>query len=212
MKIYIKNIEDYYMAIDKEDDIAKLAESLGSVIAPTSAMDDPQSMLKAIQNAALIRAGIGMLGQRRMGESGYDVAGRVIGDVAKSSAEQLQTYAKLAATKQKTAATKAKDLTTEFAKAQTAYNKYFYVPDEYTGALTQLRQDFQDLEITPPSQEFFKNNLFTQDYILGQEGQMDNYLEFHKAQVLKAKGRGEKEPPEWEETFNTYNIIRNMGM
>ncbi len=86
------------MAIDKEDDIAKLAESLGSVIAPTSAMDDPQSMLKAIQNAALIRAGIGMLGQRRMGESGYDVASRVIGDVAKSSAEQLQTYAKLAST------------------------------------------------------------------------------------------------------------------
>jgi len=200
------------MAIDKEDDIAKLAESLGSVIAPTSAMDDPQSMLKAIQNAALIRAGIGMLGQRRMGESGYDVASRVIGDVAKSSAEQLQTYAKLASEKQKTAATKAKDLTTEFAKAQTAYNKYFYVPDEYTGGLTQLRQDFQDLEITPPSQEFFKNNLFTQDYILGQEGQMDNYLEFHKAQVLKSKNRGEKEPPEWEETFNTYNIIRNMGM
>jgi multidrug efflux pump subunit AcrA (membrane-fusion protein) len=200
------------MAIDKEDDIAKLAESLGSVIAPTSAMDDPQSMLKAIQNAALIRAGIGMLGQRRMGESGYDVAGRVIGDVAKSSAEQLQTYAKLASTKAKKKTDIKKEARASLKDALTVYDKTFYQKDQYTGALTQLRQDFQDLDITPPSQEFFKNNLFTQDYILGQEGQMENYLEFHKAQALKAKSRGEKEPPEWEETFNTYNIIRNMGM
>jgi multidrug efflux pump subunit AcrA (membrane-fusion protein) len=200
------------MAIDKEDDIAKLAESLGSVIAPTSAMDDPQSMLKAIQNAALIRAGIGIMGQRKMGESGYDVASRVLKDVSKDAATQIAAVQKLATTTAKKKTDVTKEARASLKDALSVYDKTFYQKDQYTGALTQLRQDFQELDITPPSQEFFKNNLFTQDYILGQEGQMENYLEFHKAQALKAKGRGEKEPPEWEETFNTYNIIRNMGM
>ena len=54
------------MAIDKEKD---LASKLGQIIAPTTA-GNTEDMLKAIQNAALIRAGIGIMGQRRMGESG----------------------------------------------------------------------------------------------------------------------------------------------
>ena len=62
--------------------------------------------------------------------------------------------------------------------------------------------------ISPPTQEFFKNNLFTQDYLLGNTGQGDNYIEFHKGQVKRAKAAGE-EAPTWDETFNTYSILRN---
>lgn len=196
----------------KEDELQKLVDAVGGIIAPTSNIDDTQEMLNAIKNAALIRAGIGIMGQRKMGESGYDVASRTISDVAKSSADQLKTYATLATTKAKKKTDVAKEARASLTSALSAYDKTFYQKDQYTGALTQLRQDFQELDITPPTQEFFKNNLFTQDYILGQEGQMENYLEFHKAQALKAKSRGEKEAPEWEETYNTYNIIRNMGM
>ena len=196
----------------KEDELQKLVDAVGGIIAPTSNIDDTQEMLNAIKNAALIRAGIGIMGQRKMGESGYDVASRTISDVAKSSADQLKTYTTLASAKTKKKTDVTKEARASLKDALSVYDKTFYQKDQYTGALTQLRQDFQELDITPPTQEFFKNNLFTQDYILGQEGQMENYLEFHKAQVLKAKSRGEKETPEWEETYNTYNIIRNMGM
>lgn len=196
------------MAIDKEE--KDLASGIGELLAPTTA-GDTESMLKAIQNAALIRAGIGIMGQRQMGESGYDVASRVLKDVSTDAATQIAAVQKLASTKAKKKTDVTKEARASLKDALSTYDKTFYQKDKYTGALTQLRQDFQDLDITPPSQEFFKNNLFTKDYILGQEGQMENYLEFHKAQALKAKGRGE-ETPEWEETFNTYNIIRNMGM
>lgn len=149
------------MAIDKEDDIAKLAESLGGVIAPASMIDDPKSMLKAIQNAALIRTGIGIMGQRRMGESGYDVAGRVIGDVAKSSAEQLQTYAKLAAAK--TGDKKSKGLRQAAKDYSQIRKNLYYEPDPETGTLTQRRMDLFQSEnfgsVPLPSEELFKDVL-----------------------------------------------------
>jgi hypothetical protein len=186
----------------KDDDPLKsIAEGLGGIVAPASLANDPAKMLEAIRNASLIRLGIGLQTDMRAGESAYTR----MGEVAKDAAEQVKTLAAA----QKGIGTKRKDLTTEFGKTQTAYNKLFYVPDEMTGALKQLRQDFMELGITPPSQEFFKNNLFTEDYFLGNTGQGDNYLEFHKQQVIKSKEKGEN-PPTWEESFNTYNIIRNL--
>ena len=79
------------MAIDKEKD---LASKLGQIIAPTTA-GNTEDMLKAIQNAALIRAGIGIMGQRRMGESGYDVTSRVLKDVSKDATTQIAAVQKL---------------------------------------------------------------------------------------------------------------------
>ena len=83
------------MAIDKEE--KDLASGIGELLAPTTA-GDAASMLKAIQNAALIRAGIGIMGQRQMGESGYDVASRVLKDVSTDAATQIAAVQKLATT------------------------------------------------------------------------------------------------------------------
>ncbi len=190
---------------DDKDELKDIVDAVGQTIAPTSA-GDTQSMLKAIQNAALIRAGIGIMGQRRMGESGFDVASRVLGDVAKTSADQLKSYATVAAATQK----KSDKALTDFGKAQNIYNKTFFQPDAQTGALTQLRQEFMELEIKPPTQEWFKNNLLNEKFLLGNTGQGENYIEFHLGQAQKARDRGEK-PPEYEETFATYNIIMNLG-
>ena len=192
------------MATKEEDRLEELAKGLGNIVAPSSA-EDTKSMLKAIQNAALIRAGIGIMGQRKMGESGFDVASRVLGDVAKSSADQLKSYATTASLTQK----KSDKALTDFGKAQNIYNKTFFQPDAQTGALTQLRQEFMELEIKPPTQEWFKNNLLNEKFLLGNTGQGENYIEFHLKQAEKARKRGEK-PPEYEETFGTYNIIMNL--
>ena len=67
-----------------------------------------------------------------------------------------------------------------------------------------------ELEIKPPTQEWFKNNLLNEKFLLGNTGQGENYIEFHLGQAKKARDRGEK-PPEYEETFATYNIIMNLG-
>ena len=188
----------------EEDKLKEFAEGLGGILAPSSQVNDPAKMLAAIQNAALLRAGIGLLGRTRMGENEYDKASRVLKDVSTDAATQVKALA----TAGTTAAAKQAKVSSEFGKAQTAYSKLFYVPDEFTGALKQLRQDFMEEGISPPTQEFFKNNLFTQDYFLGNTGQGDNYIEFHKGQVKRAKGAGE-EAPTWDETFNTYSILRN---
>ena len=190
----------------KEDELQKLVDAVGGTIAPTSNIDDTQQMLNSIKNAALIRAGIGIMGQRKIGESGYDVASRTISEVAKSSADQLKTYATVAAASNK----KDDKKLTEFSKAQTIYNKTFYQPDAQTGALTQLRQPFMEQGITPPTQEWFKNNLLTDEFLLGGQGQGENYIDFHLGQAKRARDRGET-PPDYEETFNTYNILRNTG-
>jgi hypothetical protein len=187
----------------KDDDPLKsIAEGLGGIVAPASLANDPAKMLEAIRNASLIRLGIGLQTDMRAGESAYTR----MGEVAKDAAEQVKTLAAA----QKGIGTKRKDLSTEAGKAQTSYRKLFYQPDELTGALTQLRQDFMTAKITPPTQEFFKNNLFTQEYFLGNTGQMEAYFEFHKGQTKTARERGQ-EGPTWEESFNTYNIIRNLG-
>ena len=184
------------MAIDKEDDIAKLAESLGGVIAPASMIDDPKSMLKAIQNAALIRAGVGMLGQRRVGESGYDVASRVIGDVAKSSAEQIKSYAAIAAATGKKTVAAEKEKRSLAKDALSAYSKLYYTQDPVTGAIKMKRTDFQTAGIDAPNQELFKNELYP--LFLDSENALEK---LHKTHI---KLVGLNEGWRWEDTINTY--------
>jgi hypothetical protein len=184
------------MAIDKEDDIAKLAESLGGVIAPASMIDDPKSMLKAIQNAALIRAGVGMLGQRRVGESGYDVASRVIGDVAKSSAEQIKSYAAIAAATGKKTIAAEKEKRSVAKDALSAYSKLYYTQDPVTGAIKMKRTDFQTAGIDAPNQELFKNELYP--LFLDSENALEK---LHKTHI---KLVGLNEGWRWEDTINTY--------
>lgn len=184
------------MAIDKEDDIAKLAESLGGVIAPASMIDDPKSMLKAIQNAALIRAGVGMLGQRRVGESGYDVASRVIGDVAKSSAEQIKSYAAIAAATGKKTVAAEKEKRSVAKDALSAYSKLYYTQDPVTGAIKMKRTDFQTAGIDAPNQELFKNELYP--LFLDSENALEK---LHKTHI---KLVGLNEGWRWEDTINTY--------
>ena len=67
----------------------------GKIIIAPSTAGNTQDMLKAIQNAALIRAGIGIMGQRKMGESGYDVASRVLKDVSADATTQIAAVQKL---------------------------------------------------------------------------------------------------------------------
>jgi len=166
------------MAIDKEE--KDLASGLGELIAPSTA-GDTASMLKAIQNAALIRAGIGIMGQRQMGESGYDVASRVLKDVSTDAATQITNLQKLATTKAKTKSDAQSKALTDYSKVQSIYDKTFYVKDSLTGDKTGLRLDFQGVaNLEPPSQEWFKNNIATQDMLLGDTGEADAYIKFHK--------------------------------
>lgn len=190
------------MAVKDDDPLKNIIEGLGGIVAPATLATDPEKMLAAIRNASLIRLGIGLQTKERAGESAYTK----LGEVAESASDMLEDYTKIVAAQ----GTTSKELSTEFGKAQTSYNKLFFVPDEYTGALKQLRQDFMTLGIQPPSQEFFKNNLFTKEYFLGDTGHGDNYIDFHKDQVKTAQDKGQT-PPTWEESFNTYNIIRNTG-
>ena len=165
------------MAIDKEKD---LVSGRGELIAPSTA-GDTASMLKAIQNAALIRAGIGIMGQRQMGESGYDVASRVLKDVSTDAATQITNLQKLATTKAKTKSDAQSKALTDYNKVQSIYDKTFYVKDSLTGDKTGLRLDFQGVaNLEPPSQEWFKNNIATQDMLLGDTGETDAYIKFHK--------------------------------
>jgi hypothetical protein len=166
------------MAIDKEE--KDLASSIGELIAPTTA-GDTASMLKAIQNAALIRAGIGLMGQRQMGESGYDVASRVLKDVSTDAATQITNIQKLAATQAKTKRDTKSAKLTEFGKVQSIHDKLFYVKDSLTGDKTGLRLDFQGVKnLEPPSQEWFKNNMLTDEMLLGDTGEAEAYIKFHK--------------------------------
>ena len=151
------------MAIDKEE--KDLASSIGELLAPTTA-GDTASMLKAIQNAALIRAGIGIMGQRQMGESGYDVASRVLKDVATDAATQITNVQKLATAQAKTKRDTRSAKLTEFGKVQSIHDKLFYVKDSLTGDKTGLRLDFQGVpNLEPPSQEWFKNNMLTDEML-----------------------------------------------
>ena len=76
-----------------EDKLKEFAEGLGGILAPSSQVNDPAKMLAAIQNAALLRAGIGLLGRTRMGENEYDKAGRVLKDVSTDAAAQVKALA-----------------------------------------------------------------------------------------------------------------------
>jgi hypothetical protein len=190
------------VAIDKEE--KDLTSSLGELIAPTTA-GDTASMLKAIQNAALIRAGIGIMGQRQMGESGYDVASRVLKDVSTDAATQIAAVQKL---KKDSAATKlaaAKEQRSVAKDALSAYDKLYFTKDEITGAVTQKRGDLQEAQIPPPSQELFKNEMF--DLFLADAGLFDKLNAAHIRGVKDARAIGEKH--EWEDTIAQFNAFLN---
>ena len=55
------------------------------------------------------------------------------------------------------------------------------------------------------------NHLFNERYVLGDTGQFDNFMRFHNKQTSIARDNGvpEEEYPTYEESFNTYEIIRN---
>jgi len=135
------------MAIDKEE--KDLASGIGELLAPTTA-GDTESMLKAIQNAALIRAGIGIMGQRQMGESGFDVASRVLKDVSTDAATQIAAVQKL---KKDTAATKLavkKETRAEAKDALSAYDKLYFKYDPVLGMTKQKDGALLTANIPPP--------------------------------------------------------------
>jgi len=190
-----------------EDKLKEFAEGLGGILAPSSQVNDPKKMLAAIQNAALLRAGIGLLGRTRMGENEYDKAGRVLKDVSTDAAAQVKALA----TTGTTATAAKKEIRANVKDAATLYDKYYFTKDEYTGSITQLQQDMQTAGAKAPTQEFFKNNLFNERYVLGDTGQFDNFMRFHNKQTSTARDNGvpEEEYPTYDESFNTYEIIRN---
>lgn len=185
------------MAIDKEKN---LASGLGELIAPSTA-GNTQDMLKAIQNAALIRAGIGIMGQRKMGESGYDVASRVLKDVSADATTQIAAVQKL---QKDAAATKLAGVKEQRAvgkDALSAYDKLYFTKDEVTGVVTQKRNDLQRAKIPPPTQELFKNEMY--DLFLADAGLFDKLNAAHIRGVETA--RQNNQTHEWEDTIAQFN-------
>lgn len=195
----------------EEDKLKQFAEGLGGILAPSSQVNDPAKMLAAIQNAALLRAGIGLLGRTRMGENEYDKASRVLQDVSTDAAAQVKALATTGTTAATAKRAADKETRSIVKDAATLYDKYYFTKDEYTGSITQLQQDMQTAGAKAPTQEFFKNNLFNERYVLGDTGQFDNFMRFHNKQTSIARDNGvpEEEYPTYEESFNTYEIIRN---
>lgn len=195
-----------------EKELQKLTESLGGVVAPTSLADDPKQMLKAIQNAALIRAGVGMLGQRRPGESGYDVASRVLTDVSKTAQGQLSTYAKLAAAQKTKGTSVAKEQRSIAKDALTAYDKLYYEKDEL-GNLARVKKSFQfgasgeQIPVDLPSKELFKNKLFP--LYLDNQNLFEYVEQKHLAASREFKNRGtvngiKVAKWDWDDTMNSF--------
>jgi len=195
-----------------EKELQKLTESLGGVVAPTSLANDPKQMLKAIQNAALIRAGVGMLGQRRPGESGYDVASRVLTDVSKTAQGQLSTYAKLAAAQKTKGTSVAKEQRSIAKDALTAYDKLYYEKDEL-GNLARVKKSFQfgvggeQDPVDLPNKELFKNKLFP--LYLDNQNLFEYVEQKHLAAVREFKNRGtvngiKVAKWDWDDTMNSF--------
>jgi hypothetical protein len=195
-----------------EKELQKLTESLGGVVAPTSLGDDPKQMLKAIQNAALIRAGVGMLGQRRPGESGYDVASRVLTDVSKTAQGQLSTYAKLASAQKTKGNSVAKEQRSIAKDALTAYDKLYYEKDEL-GNLARVKKSFQfgssgDQDpVDLPNKELFKNKLFP--LYLDNQNLFEYVEQKHLAASREFKNRGtvngiKVAKWDWDDTMNSF--------
>jgi hypothetical protein len=187
------------MAKDKEE--KDLASSLGELIAPTTA-GDTASMLKAIQNAALIRAGIGIMGQRQMGESGYDVASRVLKDVSKDAATQIAAVQKLQKDAAATKLAAKKETRAEAKDALSAYDKLYFKYDPVLGMTKQKDGALLTAQIPPPSQELFKNEMY--DVFLSDTGLFDMLQRTHIKAVKKARELGLEEH-EWEDTVAQFN-------
>lgn len=186
------------MAIDKEE--KDLASSIGELLAPTTA-GDTASMLKAIQNAALIRAGIGIMGQRQMGESGYDVASRVLKDVSTDAATQIAAVQKLQKDAAATKLAAKKETRAEAKDALSAYDKLYFKYDPVLGMTKQKDGALLTANIPPPSQELFKNEMY--DIFLSDTGLFDMLQRTHIKAVKEAKELGEKH--EWEDTVAQFN-------
>ena len=183
-----------------EDKLKEFAEGLGGILAPSSQVNDPKKMLAAIQNAALLRAGIGLLGRTRMGENEYDKAGRVLDDVSTDAAAQVKALATTGttATKAKTAA--AKELRSIGKDALSAYDKLYFLKDPITGTVTQKDKDLATAKITPPSPELFKNKLY--GLYLNDDGMFDKLKFAHIKAVGDRKAVGLKW--EWEDSVAQY--------
>ena len=183
-----------------EDKLKEFAEGLGGILAPSSQVNDPAKMLAAIQNAALLRAGIGLLGRTRMGENEYDKAGRVLKDVSTDAAAQVKVLATTGttATKAKTAA--AKELRSIGKDALSAYDKLYFLKDPTTGTVTQKDKDLATAGITPPSPELFKNKLY--GLYLADDGMFDRLKFAHIQAVKDRKAVGLNW--EWEDSVAQY--------
>lgn len=190
---------------DDKDKLENIGDALGSIVAPTTA-GDTQSMLKAIQNAALIRAGIGILGQRRMGESGFDATARVLKDVSQDVTKQVSTITKLQkdAMATKLAATKEKRSLGK--DALTIYEKLYFRADPVTGTMKQKDTDLMAANIPPPSQELFKNELL--DLYLADQGAFDALKKVHIRAVKQARDQGQTH--DWEDTVAQYKNFINQ--
>ncbi len=186
------------MAIDKEE--KDLASGLGELIAPSTA-GSTQDMLKAIQNAALIRAGIGIMGQRQMGESGYDVASRVLKDVSADATTQIAAVQKLQKDSAATKLAAKKETRAEAKDALSAYDKLYFKYDSVLGMTKQKDGALLTAQIPPPSQELFKNEMY--DVFLSDTGLFDALQRSHIKAVKQAKELGEKH--EWEDTVAQFN-------
>lgn len=186
------------MAKDKEE--KDLASSLGELIAPTTA-GDTASMLKAIQNAALIRAGIGIMGQRQMGESGYDVASRVLKDVSKDAATQITAVQKLQKDAAATKLAAKKETRAEAKDALSAYDKLYFKYDPVLGMTKQKDGALLSAQIPPPSQELFKNEMY--DVFLSDTGLFDMLQRTHIEAVKEARKLDQEHT--WEDTVAQFN-------
>jgi|TARA_X000000368_G_scaffold392541_1_gene357396 hypothetical protein len=186
------------MAIDKEE--KDLASGLGELIAPSTA-GNTQDMLKAIQNAALIRAGIGIMGQRKMGESGYDVASRVLKDVSADATTQIAAVQKLQKDSAATKLAAKKETRAEAKDALSAYDKLYFKYDSVLGMTKQKDGALLTAQIPPPSQELFKNEMY--DVFLSDTGLFDALQRSHIKAVDEARKLDQEHT--WEDTIAQFN-------
>ena len=173
-----------------EDKLKEFTEGLGGILAPSSQINDPAKMLAAIQNAALLRAGIGLLGRTQMGENEWDKAGRVLGDVTTDAAAQVKLLATTGTTAATAKTAAAKELRSIGKDALSAYD----------GTVTQKDKDLATAKITPPSPELFKNKLY--GLYLNDDGMFDKLKFAHIKAVRDRKAVGLKW--EWEDSVAQY--------
>ena len=186
-----------------EDKLKEFTEGLGGILAPSSQINDPAKMLAAIQNAALLRAGIGLLGRTQMGENEWDKAGRVLGDVTTDAAAQVKLLATTGTTAATTKTAAAKEVRSIGKDALSAYDNLYFKKDPITGTLTQKDTDLMKAKLPPPSPELFKNELY--DLFLANDGMFERVKMAHIKAKLKRQAAGV--PWEWEDSVNEFKSV-----